>query len=162
MSNQAPTGMDSFNVVTLRLLDRLYDSFPRPLDINHDVASDIGFSAVPADATEEQAWEIGTMTTDVVEWLAEEGFLRYEKDPNHKYGVFWKVRLSLKGLTILGSIPTAVKAKIATEPLISKIKDILKSGSQKVASESAKFVVSEIFKYALAPSAVIAMQLIQV
>lgn len=161
MPDQPPTGMDSFNLVTLRLLDRLYDSFPRPLNISRDVANEISFSAVP-DATEEQAWEIATMATDVVEWLAEEGFLRYEKDPNHKHGVFWKVRLSLKGLTILGSIPAAVQTKEVKQPLIAKVKDILKSGSEKVASESTKLVVSEIFKYALASSAVVAKQLIQI
>jgi len=149
--DQTPTGMDSFNLVTLRLLDRLYDSFPRPLDITQEVGSHIGFSAVPADASEEEAWEIGTMTTDVIEWLAEEGFLRYEKDPNHRHGMFFKVRLSLKGLTILGSIPAAVKAKEAKEPLITKVKSILKSGSLEVATTGAKLVVSEIFKYALGP-----------
>ena len=160
MSVQASTGMDSFNVVTLQLFDRLYDSFPRPLNINHTLASDIGFSAVPVDATEEQAWEIGTMTNDVVEWLAEEGFLRYEKDPNQIPGNYWCVRLSLKGLAILGSIPMGLTMKEEKVPLISNIKELLKEGSKKVASDAAKFVILEIFKYALAPTAIVAAQLI--
>ena len=162
MSNDMRTSIDGFNLVTLRLLDKLYDSFPRALDIDPNTAIHIGFSAVPNDATAEESWGIGHMTTDVVEWLAEEEFLRYEKDPNHRYGHFCKVRLSLKGLAILGAVPTAIESKIPQEPLISRIKCILKSGSQTIATESLKAVVSQIFKYALAPSAIAAAQLLQV
>lgn len=156
MSTDTPNGMDAFNLVTLSLLNRLYDSFPRPLNLGHQDASDIGFSAIPEYANDEQVWEMCTMTADIVEWLAEEGFLRFEKDPNHTHGVFWKVRLSLKGLAILGAIPNAVAEKAPQEPLISKIKGILKSGTQTIATESVKAVVAQLFTCALTSSVILA------
>lgn len=144
--------MDAFNRVSLELFARLYDSFPRPFNIDPTVANELGFAAVPQEATEEQSFNISTSGVDVVEWLAEEGFIRYEPDPNHQYGHFWKVRLSLKGLTILGHIPSSLRAVEQKEALITKVKRVLTSGAGTAGSESIKLVVSEIFKLALAPA----------
>lgn len=148
--------IDNFNIVVLQLLAHLYESFPRPKNINPQIANSIGFGAVPQDATNKEAWEIGTMTEDVIEWLSEEGFIRYEPDPNHRYGYYGKVRLTLKGLTILGYFPTSLKEKEAKEPLIQKLKKAISSAGSSAGQESVKLVISEIFKLALAPGAVIA------
>ena len=150
-----PENMEAFNRVSLALFARLYDSFPKPFNIDPTVANELGFAAVPQEATEEQSWNIGTLGVDVVAWLAEEGFLRYEPDPNHRYGYFWKVRLSLKGLTILGYIPSTLRAAEQKEALITKVKRVLASGAGTAGSESIKLVVSEIFKLALAPATAI-------
>lgn len=148
--------MEAFNRVSLELFALLYDSFPKPFNINPTVANRIGFAAVPPEATDEQGWNIGTMGVDVIEWLAEEGFLRYDPDPNHRHGYFWKVRLTLKGLTILGHIPTALQSTEPKEALITKVKRVLASGATTATSEAIKVVVSEIFKLALAPGVAIA------
>jgi hypothetical protein len=154
-----PENIDAFNRVCLELLARLYDSFPRPLNIDPVAANGIGFAAVPEEATPEQSWNIGTLGSDVIEWLAEENFLRYEPDPNHRAGYFWKVRLTLKGLAILGHVPTALQPAAPKETLITRIKGVLASGAATAASESIKKLVAEIFKYALAPEAAIAGQI---
>lgn len=154
-----PENIEAFNRVSLELFVRLYDSFPKPFNIDPTVANKIGFAAVPQEATEEQAWNIGTLGTDVIEWLAEEGFLRYEPDPNHQHGYFWKVRLTLKGLTILGYVPSALQSTEQKEALITKVKRVLASGAATASSESIKLVVWEIFKLALAPGAAIVGQM---
>jgi len=82
-----------------------------------------------------------------------------EVDPNHRYGYFWKVRLTLKGLTILGYIPAALQPTDPKEALIAKVKRVLTTGAATATSESIKLVVSEIFKLALAPGAAIAGQI---
>jgi len=150
-----PENMEAFNRVSLQLFARLYDSFPKPLNIDSTAANAIGFAAVPQEADYEQSWNIGTLGVDVIEWLAEEQFLRYEPDPNNRHGHFWKVRLTLKGLTILGYVPFALQSEEQRETLIKKVKRALASGAGTAGSESIRLVVAEIFKFALAPQAAI-------
>lgn len=151
-----PQNIEHFNLIVLKLFSRLYDSFPRPLNIVDTAATEIGFDATPEDASAEESWEIGMMTEDVIEWLNQEGFLRYEPDPNHAYGNYWKVRLTLKGLTILGYVPSSLSQAEAPESLIQRAKHAIASGASAAGKEAIKHVVSEIFKFALAPGATIA------
>jgi hypothetical protein len=150
--------MEHFNRVSLELFARLYDSFPKPLNIGPTEANEIGFSAAPQEADYEQSWNIGTLGVDVIEWLAEEQFLRYEPDPNHRHGYFWKVRLTLKGLTILGYVPSTLQSE-QKETLIKKVKRAMESGAGTAGSESIRLVAAEIFKLALAPQAAIVGQM---
>jgi len=151
-----PQNIEHFNLVVLKLLDRLYEAFPRPLDITSTTAIDIGFDAVPENATEEESWDIGTMAEDIIGWLSEEGFLRYEADPNHRHGNFLKVRLTLKGLTILGYVPSSLQHPESKASLIHKAKQAIGAGASAAGKEAVKQVVAEIFKLALAPGAAIA------
>ncbi len=151
-----PQNIEHFNLVVLKLLDRLYEAFPRPLDITGTTAIDIGFDAVPENATEEESWDIGTMAEDIIGWLSEEGFLRYQEDPNHQHGNFWKARLTLKGLTILGYVPSSLQQPELKVPLIHKAKQAIEAGASTAGKEAVKQVVAEIFKLALAPGAAIA------
>ncbi|MCS4306270.1 hypothetical protein M2404_000583 [Rheinheimera pacifica] len=50
------------------------------------------------------------MIDDVLTFLSEEGFIRYLPDPNHQHGYYWRVRLTIKGLTVLGS-PESLEPK---------------------------------------------------
>jgi hypothetical protein len=156
----APNNIEHFNLVVLNLLSRLYDTFPRPLNIDGTVAIEIGFSIVPEDATNEESWDIGTMVGDIVEWLSEEGFLRYEADPNHQPGNFWKVRLTLKGLAILGCAPSSLSQAEANESLIQRVKQAIGSAASVAGKESIKQVVREIFQRALPPVFAIATSII--
>jgi len=155
---EIPENIEAFNRVSLELFARLYDSFPKPLNIDPTVANKIGFAAVPQEANDEQSWKIGTMGVDVIEWLAEEQFLRYEPDPNQRHGYFGKVRLTLKGLTILGYVPFPPQSAAQKETLIKKVKNALASSAGTAGSESIRLVVGEIFKLALAPQAAIVSQ----
>lgn len=160
LMKNVPDNIEHFNLLVLKLFFRLYEEFPRPLDIVGTVANDIGFDAAPEDASAEDSWDIGTMTEDVIEWLSQEGFLRYEADPNHVYGNYWKVRLTLKGLTILGCVPVSLHQAEAKESLIQRAKHAVASGASAASKEVVKQVVAEIFKLALAPGAVIAGSLV--
>ena len=151
-----PQNIDHFNRVVLGLLSLLYESFPRPRDIDGSAAIDIGFDAVPDDATDKEAWNIGTMVEEVIPWLKEEGFLRYEPDPNHREGMYWKVRLTLKGLTILGYVPSSLQQTGLEESLFQKAKKAITSATSTAGKEAMKHVVAEIFKLALAHGTVIA------
>lgn len=151
-----PQNIEHFNLVVLKLCDRLYETFPRYLNITGTSAIDIGFNAAPEDAKEEDSWDIGTMAGDVISWLSEEGFLRYEADPNHQYGNFWNVRLTLKGLAILGYMPYSLQQPESKVSIINKAKQVIGAGTSAISKEVVKQLVAEIFKLALAPGATIA------
>jgi hypothetical protein len=155
-----PQNIDHFNRVVLQFLSRLYESFPRPINIDASTAIGIASRAVPDSATEEEAWNIGTMVEDVIPWLEEEGFLRYEPDPNHRAGMYWKVRLTLKGLTILGYVPSSLQPAEPKEPLIQKAKQAMASAASTAGKETMKHVVAEIFRLALTHGAVIAKSIV--
>ncbi|MEQ8991197.1 MAG: hypothetical protein RLO46_05145 [Pseudomonadales bacterium] len=138
--------IERFNTVTLHLITRLYESFPTPYDITDENIIDFGFEPVPADATAEEAWEIGTSLPHVLSFLQEEGFLRYQPDPNGREQ-FWRVRLTLKGLTIM-RLPTALEPG-SGKSLYERAKESLGSLSKAAGTEAGKHVVAEIFKLAV-------------
>lgn len=142
--NDSQENIGQFNLVALTLLNKLYESFPTPLNLGPHELNDIGFSAVPVEATEEQEWATGTMADDVFTFLAEEGFVRYEVDVNNRQGYFWKARLSLKGLAILSSSSNEEK-----ETFAQKIKRALATITTTAGIELGKHVVTEILKQAL-------------
>jgi hypothetical protein len=144
----SPKNLHHFNLVVLKLLATLYESFPSPQNLDPHILNDICFNAVPEEASKEDCWEIGNMGEDVITFLEEEGFLRYEPDPNHREGYYGKTRLSLKGLTILGSVPNSLGSQ-DKRSLIERAKGALSSMSTSAGSEAGKQVVLEIFKLAL-------------
>ncbi|MCH8041429.1 MAG: hypothetical protein IH977_13965 [Nitrospinae bacterium] len=145
---EVPKNIHHFNLAVLKLLATLYESFPSPKNLDPQILNDICFDAVPEDASEEDSWDIGNMGEDVITFLEEEGFLRYEPDPNHREGYYGKTRLSLKGLTILGSRPNSLGSQ-DKRSLIERAKGALSTMSTSTGSEAGKQVVSEIFKMAL-------------
>ena len=97
-----PQNIEYFNRIILELFIRLYDHFPHPFHIDNQTSSDVGFGQLSGAAKDEEVSNIGIVADDIMEWLKEEGFIRYDPDPNYRPGTFWKVRLTLKGTTILG------------------------------------------------------------
>lgn len=141
-----PKNIRNFDIVVARLLVTLYESFPGPINLDPSNTGKIGFSAVPSGSSEEEAWEIGTMVDDVITFLAEEGFIRYQSDPNHKPGYYWHARLTLKGLTVLGS-PESLESQ--GEPLISKVKSSLEAVAISKGTEALSTLVFRIFRMAM-------------
>ena len=148
--NDSQKNIEQFNLVALTILNRLYDSFPTPINILPDDLNSLGFSAVPEDATDEEGWDIGTMTNDVLTFLAEERFIRYEADPNdyNKSDHFWKVRLSLKGLGILNS-SSELSGSEGNSSIAQKIRQSLATITTTAGIEMGKHVIAEIIKLAL-------------
>ncbi|MDR4462049.1 MAG: hypothetical protein MRJ67_16285 [Nitrospirales bacterium] len=143
-----PKNIHYFNLAVLTLLKTLYESFPSPKNLDPFILNDICFDAVPKEDSEEDAWKLGNMGEDVITFLEEEGFLRYEPDPNHREGYYGRTRLSLKGLTILGWVPNSLESQ-GKKSLIERAKDALSKTSTSAGSETVKQVVSEVFKMAL-------------
>ena len=137
-----PSNIARFNLVTLHLVTLLYENFPTPFNISDENIVALGFAPVPEDATEEEAWATGNLLPHVLTFLQEEGFLRYDPDPNETEQ-FWNVRLTLKGLTIMG-VPSALDAE-ARKTLYDHAKESL----ARVSADAGRQVTAEIFKLAV-------------
>jgi len=144
--NDIPLNIQRFNLISLVLFNKLYESFPSGIDIE---PLNVGFDALPKDESwDDEAWDFGAVAYDVVFWLAEEGFLRYENPNNTRE--FYNARLTMKGLTVIGYVPTSLNPADPKEPLIEKIKRVLASSTEKVAAEGVKAILGQIFSLALA------------
>jgi len=137
--------IDAFNRIVLKLFIRLYDAFPHPQNINIQTATDLGFDLFKRDIKEDENVNVGTVANDMMEWLREEGFIRYDPDPNYRPGTFWKVRLTLKGVTVLGYTRASLRKTDPMEPLIQKAKHVITSAETPSGTEAVRRVVEEIF-----------------
>jgi hypothetical protein len=139
--------IDLFNITAICLFDKLYDAFPNPIDIE---TRELGIRASPNGAEVSEAVRFALYAENAVSWLVEEGFVRFE--PPRFATTFRKVRLTLKGLTVLGYLPSAVQRNETPETLITKIKRSLSAGAEKAGTEVVKSLLTEVFKLAMSPS----------
>jgi hypothetical protein len=139
-----PENIHRFNVTALALLDRLYYSFPEPIKVD---ASHVAIDAAPSDSTDEGFWEYGAGADHVLTWLGEEGFLRYMKYAEN--GHFYGVRLTLKGLTVLGHVPVAVTEGGRRTPTIDRIRKALANGAEKAGTEAVQSIIGSLFRASL-------------
>ncbi len=146
--NDIPQNIQQFNIIALVLFKELYKSFPSGINVE---PIDVGLKALPKDKSwDKQARDFATVTYDVVSWLTEEGFLRCETQNQTRE--FYNARLTMKGLTVLGYLPTSLKPEDPEdpeEPIIEKIQRILATGTGKVAAEGVKTIIGQIFTLAL-------------
>ncbi len=140
-----PKNMQIFNLVTLRIFDRLYEAFPKTMDIT---PGSIGIE-ITADKAYSDAWNNAVSVADsTFPWLATEGFLRYGVATMDRK--FLQVQLTLKGLTILGSVPASGGQSETSETMIKKIKRVLSNGAEGASADAVKCVLNEVFRLALA------------
>lgn len=138
-----PENIENFNRICIALFDKLYSVFPIPVEIDVNA---IVMSAIPQDAAFETTWNILSLGSEVINFLTEEGFL------THKGGLldgskYCEARLSMKGLAVLGYVPTSLEKQ---EPLISKIRNVVSGGLKEAGSESLRQLVSQVFSLTLA------------
>ena len=145
----APENIEHFNRVVLELLIRLYESFPRPINIDSQTAADIGFGLVSSSVPDMESSSVAAIADDIMEWLKEEGFIRYDPDANYRPGTFWKVRLTLKGFTVLAYSLASFQVADTEAPLIQKAKEVMLSAGSSSQRHAIAKVVGEIFKQAL-------------
>jgi len=145
-----PPNIQRFNSLALVVFARLYEAFPKGVDLD---AIDTGIAAIPEDPniSASESFEYFDVAYDVVEWLAREGFLTYE-NPNHERK-FYNARLTMKGLVILGHVPSSLQPGESSEALIDKMKKVLKAGGKIATAETAKALVSKAFSLALSSGA---------
>jgi hypothetical protein len=129
------TNFDKFNKVALYTLVKLFDAFPEPIFVDptkytvEALGSDKGGDEVQIFDNE---MKFGYET---LSWLESEGFITVKQKPLN--GSFHGVRLTLKGLTLLGySMPNQ-----GGETFIDQAKDVL-SGAVK---DTAKDVLTKLF-----------------
>lgn len=138
-----PENIETFNRICVALFDKLYSAFPVPVEVD---VSGIAMSAVPQDASYETAWDVLSVGGEVINFLAEEGFLSH-KGASLDGSQFIQVRLTMKGLAVLGYVPASVDKQ---EPLISKIRGVVGGGLKEAGGETVRQLVSQAFSLMLA------------
>jgi hypothetical protein len=137
-----------FNRMTLALFDKLYTSFPTPVDLK---TGNIAMSIIPNGAEYDETWNSLQAAEDAIDFLAQEGFLTH-KGTYSEGGTFLQARLTLKGLAILGSVPDALEGK---QSLIDRIRNVLAGGAKEAGSETVKLLTQQAFAAAAAATPVV-------
>ena len=147
-----PANIDLFNRFSLAVLQKLYLSFPIPIELD---VSDLIMSVTPSGTNFDETFNSSDIGGDAIDFLASEGFLTHG-------GVllgssqYIEVRLTMKGLAVLGSLPSALDRK---ETLISKIRAVGSKGLRDAASDQVQELASQAFTFALASTPAIAAML---
>lgn len=136
--------IEIFDRICVSLFDKLYSEFPVPVDIN---MQDVVMSVVPEDASFDSTWDALSVSDGVVSFLADEGFLKYSGTMIMGVPNFTEVRLTMKGLAVLGYIPFEKK-----EPPISTIRKMVQGGMKDAGKETIRNVVSQVFSLVLTTS----------
>lgn len=139
----APENIENFNRICLVLFDKLYSAFPVPVEIDVDA---IAMIAVPQDATYKNTWDVLSVGGEVINFLAEEGFLTH-KGAMLDGSQYFQVRLTMKGLAVLGYVPASLERQ---ETLISKIRSVMGGGLKEAGGETVRQLVSQAFSLTLA------------
>lgn len=129
---------DVFNRISLYLLVKLFEAFPSYIDVD---SSALGLDAKPKDVneTDDELWNNMQIAGDTVTWLQAEGFIKI--DSIVYGGEFHRVRLTLKGLTLLGYAPPSTENDSKYLNLAEKAQSVLAEGARGAATE----VVKELF-----------------
>jgi hypothetical protein len=150
------SNIEIFNRICLQLLSELYESFPVPIVVEPNA---LAISAIPKDSSFNGAWDAIEISTETIFFLQQEGFLSIGGTLNT--GESHDVRLTMKGLAVLGSVPVSLKKNDPREPLITKIGKLLGVGVEKAATEAVQSAMSEVFKLALSSCAVVATNIMK-
>lgn len=129
---------EAFNRISLHLLIKLFEAFPGYIDVD---SNKLGIEAKPKDENEtyEEIWGNMELARDTVTWLQSEGFIEIG---NTCYGgEFLRVRLTLKGLTLLGYTPPSKKGDKKYRNLAEKAQSVLTEGARGAVTE----IVKELF-----------------
>lgn len=132
-----------FNRLTLALFEKLYSSFPTPVNIDVNA---VAMTIIPEGAKNEETWNSLQAAEDAIDFLTQEGFLTH-KGMYSEGGRFLKARLTLKGLAILGSTPDALEGR---QPLIDRIRKALSGGAKEAGAEAVKLLTQQAFAAAVA------------
>ena len=149
-----PPNIDLFNRFALAVFKKLYLSFPvaTELDVN-----DLIMSVTPTNASYDETFNALGIGGEALNFLASEGFLVHQGallDGSQ----FLQVRLTMKGLAVLGSMPAALEHK---ESLITKILAISGKGLKDAASEQVQDLASQAFAFALASAPAVAAMFVR-
>ena len=149
-----PPNVDLFNRFSLSVFQKLYISFPIPIELD---VNNLMIAAVPSNSSFDETFNALRMGREVLEVLCSEGFLTHQGtllDGSQ----YFQVRLTMKGLAVLGSVQASLEKK---ESLISKILSIAGKGLKDAASEQVQDLASQVFTFAFASEPAIASVVVQ-
>ena len=149
-----PQNLDQFNRFCLAVFSKLYLSFPVPIELD---VGQLMMSFVPNEAGGEATSDAVSSAGHAIEFLAAEGFLVHQ-DKLLDGSQFVQVRLTMKGLAVLGSIPGSLEKR---ESLISKILSVTSKGLKEAASEQVSELSSQALAFALASAPALAAALLR-
>ena len=132
-----PLNMQMFNSLTVQIFDLLYDTFPKPTDID---ALKIGSRFNPA-GDKDAVSSAGSIAENTLQWLAAEGFIRYKIDLAKPANEFIGVQLTLKSLKLLDSVPSSTDFGESPDTMIERIRTALASGSLEVIKKALKVLL---------------------
>lgn len=141
MKKEFPKNIEVFNHIVLYVLIKLYDAFPSPIDLDSE---SIGLDARPDENDRDVLWKSMGISGHTFDWLQQEGFITIESKPIMGRP-YCGVRLTLKGLTLLGYTPASAFDEKNKETLINRAKGVF----SKTAKQSATDVVGKLFLAAL-------------
>jgi|GEM_PF-1178515 len=142
MKKEIPKNIEIFNHIILFVLIKLYDAFPSPIDLD---SISIGFDARPDENDKDELWKSTEISGHTIDWLEQEGFMTVEAKPIMGRPYYSGVRLTLKGLTLLGYTPASALDEKNRETLITRAKAVV----SKAVEQSATDVVGSLFLAAL-------------
>lgn len=135
---------EAFSRISLHLLIKLFESFPGYIDVD---SNSLGIEAKPINENDasEEIWKSKEFAHDTVTWLQGEGFIEIG---NTCYGgLFVRVRLTLKGLTLLGYAPLTSEGDKQYRNLAEKAKSVLTEGARGTVIEVMKELFIGALKY---------------
>lgn len=137
MESGQSNNIEPFNRVVLLVLAKLYESFPVPINFESET---IGLEAVKNSEAENQPVRlIKSVASNTIAFLAEEGFLRYDPSQRRMSGPdFPAARLTLKGFTLLGSIPITVDGAIDRRPFSDQLRGAVNEGAKNSVADLVK------------------------
>lgn len=140
VSMTTPANIERFNRFASETFSLLYGYFPSLCEFDTtDFNVDMNEFGGVADNEEADA------IIRTVEWLAEEGYIRYSSRSND--GRFYAAVLSAKGLAVLRLIPDAVSDRA---PLGEQMQAAVKGGAGKLASQLIDKALDAGIRYAMA------------
>jgi len=139
-----PYNMKIFNRVALRIFSRLYEAFPMPIEI---IPRSMSAEILAADASTDESLNSILIADNTLRWLESEGFLRHSSS-SFESGIFYQVQLTLKGLTVLNSVPFTLTQVDVPESMMTKIRKVLSAGNDEAEDDPAGFVMEELLAVA--------------
>lgn len=147
MANEKPANIEIFERIAATTLLTLYEKFPVPEDLS---SIDIGYLAAGKGRGEEEQFEIvAVVAPPAMSFLYVEGFFRYEPEERVMGGAdFPQAVLTLKGLALLGAVPSTLDESRDRRPLIDQIRSAAEEGATSSISEAVRTLFFEAMRFA--------------
>ncbi len=137
MTSSTPRNIEIFDQVTAYTLIKLYECFPVPQNLCHE---DIHHEITKACTDENEAFQIYTnYIASTILFLSDEKFIQYDQNA-HSHSQYFNVRLTLRGLTLLGTVPNALNNNQSS--FIELLKESFKKGAETAVSSIVKLLMT--------------------